>query len=77
MSNDSRRQLRAHVETLLDVMYPPGAVITHSPECDETGERCLAHAVLRVFHIDHADSVCDDVTRIVRYWLITRKVPVP
>lgn len=75
--NDVRRQFRARVERLLDDAFPAGHVITHSPRCDDAGERCIAHAVLQTFDIDHADSICDDVTRIVRRWLIARQVPVP
>lgn len=74
---NSRRQLRVAVEGLLDSSFPAGMVITHSPDCPNIGERCLAHAVLEAFEIDHADSVCDDVTRIVRQWLLSRQIPVP
>lgn len=77
MIDDSRRRLRVAVEALLDSSYPHGQLVTHAPNCEDLGERCLAHAVLQVFGIEHADSVCDDVTRIVRRWLIARQIPLP
>lgn len=77
MSLHSRRQLRVAVEGLLNSTYRPGEVVTHSPDCSHPADRCLAHAVLEAFDIEHGDSVCGDVTRIVRRWLIARQIPVP
>jgi hypothetical protein len=75
MTDDSRRQLRAAVEALLDRAYPPGAAITHEGRCKRP-DNCLAHSILEVWGIEHSDSVCADVSAIVRRWLLSRRVPV-
>lgn len=72
----AEHRLRAAVEELLDGAHRAGP-ITHSADCTDLEERCIAHAVLEVWHVPHVDPVCDVVTRIVRRWLIARQVPVP